>query len=92
MWGAAAQVRIERADSILRERGRKSREAAAGAVEDITQPTGLISHYDHDFFHYDLESMHFACEGTGLTLANEGEWGHPNNSKMLVFTREVAGG
>ena len=61
-------------------------------VEDITQPTGLISHYDRDFFHYDLESLHFACEGTGLTLTNEGEWGHPNNSKMLVFTREGTGG
>ena len=57
-------------------------------VDDIRQPSGLMSHYDRDFYHYDLESMRFACEGTGFTLTNEGEWGHPDSSKMLVFTRE----
>ncbi len=56
-------------------------------VDDVRQSENAVTHYDRDFYHYDLDSLRFACEGTGLTLASEGDWGHPNNSKMIVFTR-----
>jgi SAM-dependent methyltransferase len=56
-------------------------------LDDIRQSESCVSHYDRDFFHYDLDSLRFAAEGTGLSLAYEGEWGHPNKQKMVVFTR-----
>jgi SAM-dependent methyltransferase len=56
-------------------------------VDDIQQAETLVSHYDRDFYHYDLDALRFACEGTGFSLAYEGEWGHPQNQKMVVFTR-----
>jgi SAM-dependent methyltransferase len=58
-------------------------------LDDIQQSEDCVSHYDSDFFHYDVDALRFACEGTGLSLAYEGEWGHPNNQKMLVFTRDA---
>ena len=56
-------------------------------VDDIQQSETAVTHYDRDFYHYDLDTLRFACEGTGLTLGYEGDYGHPNNEKMLVFTR-----
>jgi hypothetical protein len=32
-----------------------------------------------------------ACEGTGLTMSYAGDWEHPDNQKMVVFTREIDG-
>jgi SAM-dependent methyltransferase len=58
-------------------------------IDDIRQsdgPTGT-THYDSDIFHYGLDAMQFACEGTGLTVEYEGDFGHPRNQKMLVFVR-----
>jgi SAM-dependent methyltransferase len=57
-------------------------------VDDIQQSETAVTHYDRDFYHYDLDTLRFACEGTGLTLGYEGDYGHPNNEKMLVFTRD----
>jgi len=57
-------------------------------LEDIEQSEDCVSHYDTDFFHYDLDALRFASEGTGLSFAYEGEWGHPNRQKMVVFTHE----
>jgi SAM-dependent methyltransferase len=57
-------------------------------LDDIQQSEDCVSHYDRDFFHYDLDALRAACDGTGLSFAYEGEWGHPNNQKMVVFTRE----
>ncbi len=56
-------------------------------VDDIQQSETAVTHYDRDFYHYDLDTLRFACEETGLTLGYEGDYGHPNNEKMLVFTR-----
>lgn len=61
-------------------------------VEDIRRSDEAVTHYDRDFYHYDLDTLRFACEGTGLTLASEGDWGHPNRSTMIVFTREGGDG
>jgi SAM-dependent methyltransferase len=57
-------------------------------VDDIRHSETAVSHYERDFYHYDLDTLRFACEGTGLTLGYEGDYGHPNDEKMLVFTRE----
>jgi SAM-dependent methyltransferase len=56
-------------------------------LDDIRHSDTAVSHSDRDLYHYDLDSLRFACEGTGLSLAYEGDWGHPNNQKMIVFTR-----
>jgi len=61
-------------------------------VDDVRQSENAVTHYDRDFYHYDLDSLRFACEGTGLAFGYEGDWGHPNNSKMIVFTREGGDG
>ena len=55
---------------------------------DIRQNETGTSHYDYDLYHYDLDALHYACEGTSLSFAYEGEFEHPNNQKMVVFTRE----
>jgi SAM-dependent methyltransferase len=56
-------------------------------LEDIRQSETGISHYDRDLFHYDQDALRFACDGTGLSFSYEGDWDHPNNQKMVVFTR-----
>jgi SAM-dependent methyltransferase len=56
-------------------------------LDDIQQADTTVTHYERDFYHYDLETLRYACEGTGLTLGYEGDYGHPHNEKMLVFTR-----
>jgi SAM-dependent methyltransferase len=56
-------------------------------LDDIQQAETTLTHYERDFYHYDLDTLRYACEGTGLTLGYEGDYGHPHNEKMLVFTR-----
>jgi SAM-dependent methyltransferase len=58
---------------------------------DIQQSKRVTSHYDRDSYHYDLETLHAACEGTGLKMTYAGDWGHPDNQKMVVFSREADG-
>jgi SAM-dependent methyltransferase len=58
---------------------------------EIQQSERVVSYPDRDKYHYDLETLHCACRGTGLTLSYAGDWGHPDNQKMIVFTREVDG-
>ena len=57
-------------------------------LDDIQQSETGVSRYDSDLYHYDLDALRFACEGTGLSFEYEGDWAHPNNQKMVVFTRE----
>jgi SAM-dependent methyltransferase len=56
-------------------------------VDDIQQSETAVTHYDSDFFHYDLDTIRYACEGTGLTMEYEGDYGHRKNEKMLVFVQ-----
>ena len=37
------------------------------------------------------DTLRCACEGTGLTMSYGGDWGHPDNQKMVVFSREADG-
>ena len=66
------------------------REPAREAVHRRHPPVGHgTSHYDSDIWHYGLDAIQFACEGTGLTVEYEGDFGHPKNQKMLVFVRSA---
>jgi len=60
-------------------------------LDDIQQSERVTSHYDRDSYHYDLETLRAACEGTGLKMSYAGDWGHPDNQKMIVFSREADG-
>jgi SAM-dependent methyltransferase len=59
---------------------------------EIRQSQRVTSHYDSDSYHYDLDTLRAACHGTGLVLSYEGDWDHPDNQKMIVFTRERGDG
>jgi SAM-dependent methyltransferase len=56
-------------------------------LADIAQTETVVTHFDRDFFHYDLSPFEWICEGTSLDVRYYGEWGHPRNQKMLVFTK-----
>jgi SAM-dependent methyltransferase len=47
------------------------------------------THYDRDPYHYAFEVFEWVCEGTGLGVENLGDWGHPRNQRMLVFTKRA---
>lgn len=55
----------------------------------IQQSERVVSYYDRDKYHYDLDTLRAACQGTGLTMSYDGDWGHPDNQKMVVFTPEA---
>jgi SAM-dependent methyltransferase len=57
-------------------------------LADIHQTETVVTHFDRDFFHYDVASFEWACEGLGLTVDYLGDWKNPRNQKMLVFTKE----
>jgi SAM-dependent methyltransferase len=54
---------------------------------EIQQSERVVSYPDRDKYHYDLDTLRCACEGTGLKLSYGGDWGHPDNQKMIVFSR-----
>ena len=58
---------------------------------EIQQSERVVSYPDRDKYHYDLETLRCAAEGTGLTMSYNGDWGHPDNQKMVVFSRETDG-
>ncbi|MBK5307519.1 MAG: class I SAM-dependent methyltransferase [Frankiaceae bacterium] len=45
---------------------------------------------DRDPYHYDARVFAWACEGTDLEVTVLGDWAHPRNQKMLLFTKEDA--
>jgi SAM-dependent methyltransferase len=57
---------------------------------EIQQSERVVSYPDRDKYHYDLDTLRAVSEGTGLTVSYEGGWGHPEDQKMVVFTREPA--
>lgn len=56
---------------------------------EIQQSERVVSYCDRDKYHYDLDTLRAVCEGTNLTMSYEGDWGHPDNQKMVVFTRHA---
>ncbi|HWC32070.1 MAG TPA: class I SAM-dependent methyltransferase [Actinomycetota bacterium] len=62
-------------------------------VDPISHPTvdlpELLSYFDRDPFHYDVDTFRWMCESTRLEVAYLGEWGHPRDQRMLVFTKRA---
>lgn len=56
-------------------------------LDDIQQTATAVTHFDRDFFHYDVGTFAWICEGTGLSVEYLGDWDNPVNQKMLVFRR-----
>jgi hypothetical protein len=56
-------------------------------LADINQTETIVTHFDADFFHYDFATFEWICEGTRLEPTYIGDWGHPRNQRMLLFTR-----
>jgi SAM-dependent methyltransferase len=54
-------------------------------LDDIQQTATAVTHLDRDFFHYDVGTFEWICEGTGLSVEYLGDWDNPVNQKMLVF-------
>jgi ubiquinone/menaquinone biosynthesis C-methylase UbiE len=52
----------------------------------VHSPGGIHSMYDADPFHYSFEEMNIAAKFANLAIERVGDWGHPNNQKMLCFT------
>lgn len=42
-------------------------------------------------FWYSFEDLRAACEGTGLEARYVGDWGHPRDQKLAVFTKRTDG-
>ena len=63
------------------ERGRAN-------LEDVHQTATVTSHFDSDYYHYDVPSFEWACEGTGLVPEYLGGWDNPYNQKMMVFRKD----
>lgn len=58
-------------------------------LDDINQTSTIVSHFDRDYYHYDVASFEWACQGTGLEARYMGGWDNPSNQKMMEFTRRA---
>jgi SAM-dependent methyltransferase len=50
----------------------------------------LDVHVDRDPYYYDPALFSWLCEGSDLVCEHRGEWGHPWQQQMLVFTKQSA--
>lgn len=48
-----------------------------------------VLHCDRDPYYYDPDIFRWAVEGSELSFSLYGEWGHPRDQQMLVFTKQV---
>jgi SAM-dependent methyltransferase len=65
---------------FLNDRGRFN-------LDDVHQTAEVVTHFDRDFYHYDVGTFEWICEGTGLKVEYLGDWDNPVNQKMLVFRK-----
>jgi SAM-dependent methyltransferase len=54
---------------------------------DIEEPDGFVAHLDSDPFFYDPDVFRWCVEGSTLHCELIGDWHHPRNQKMLLFTK-----
>jgi cyclopropane fatty-acyl-phospholipid synthase-like methyltransferase len=47
----------------------------------------FATYFDQDPYHYDFETFEWICEGTKLKAEYIGDWNHPRDQKMMVFTK-----
>jgi SAM-dependent methyltransferase len=52
-------------------------------------PSGapVKTRFDSNPFHYDVDTFRWICQGTALDVEYFGDWNHPRDQKMLVFTK-----
>jgi cyclopropane fatty-acyl-phospholipid synthase-like methyltransferase len=65
--------------------------AGPSFLDPIPHPTRdssrIVSHYDQDPYHYDLGVLDWIASRVGLNASYIGDWNHPRDQKMLMFTR-----
>ncbi len=58
-------------------------------LEPILHGTnGIVSQYDCDPFHQSIEEYEIFSDFAELNVKYIGDWGHPRNAKMLLFTHK----
>jgi len=55
--------------------------------DDVTG-TNHVLHCDRDPYYYDPGIFEWAVEGSALSCTVLGDWGHPRDQHMLLFTKE----
>jgi len=48
----------------------------------------IVTFFSRDPFHYNFETFKWVCENTNLDINYIGDWNHPRDQKMLVFTKK----
>ena len=65
--------------------------AGKGELGPIEHPTAdgltVVSHFDRDPYHYDVDTFRWICRGTGLEVELIGAWNHPRDQRMLLFRK-----
>jgi SAM-dependent methyltransferase len=56
-------------------------------TEPLRQSETVTTHPDADPFHYDPDAFRWAVEGSTLDVELVGDWDHPRNQQMLLFTK-----
>jgi SAM-dependent methyltransferase len=56
-------------------------------LDDVHQTSEVVTHFDRDFYHYDVGTFEWICDNTKLSVEYLGDWNNPVNQKMLVFRR-----
>ncbi len=60
-------------------------------LDPILHPTRdgsrIVSHYDQDPYHYDLGLLEWIAGQVGLNARHIGNWNHPRDQRMMLFTR-----
>lgn len=47
----------------------------------------LLSYFDRDPFHYDIDTFRWICAGTTLRVRYLGDWDHPRDQKMVALEK-----
>ncbi len=53
----------------------------------VSYPHGVTTYFDKDPFHYDFKTFQWICGGTNLRGEYIGNWSHPHDQMMMVFTK-----
>lgn len=54
---------------------------------DIQETDGIVTHLDRDPFYYDPDIFRRCVEGSTLRCELLGDWQHPRNQQMVLFTK-----
>jgi hypothetical protein len=60
----------------------------AAHLEPLTQPSGIVTFYDADSYHYAFTEIAWMAGLAGLRAELIGEWGHPRGQHMAAFHRD----